>query len=94
MEHYLQSAFKELFEEDGLMLMGRGLGIDVLFSKFVQYFSTKPTTNASTTPSSSSSQHRLVFCLNVNGYEDAMLQLLLANGAKPNELPRVKYKYN
>lgn len=84
MEHYLQSAFKELFEEDGLLVMGRGLGMNVLYSKFLQHFAAKPVTD-----SSQPSQHRLVFCLNLHGHEEAMMQLLLANGAKPNELLKV-----
>ncbi len=101
MNRYIEASFAELFENDGLTVMGRGLGIDLLFCKFIQYFSKNvPTTTASKPQSSitavvpaisSPRLQRLVLCINVNGQEEAMCDLLLHEGASPNQLPKVSH---
>lgn len=78
MDLYLKAAFDELFAEDGLMVMGRGLGIDKLFGKFAQYHSHP-------------GEHRkLVFCLNCTGIEDQLASLFMASfGALTDHIPQV-----
>ena len=50
MEIFINSAFQELFRDDGLMVMGRGLGIQRLYAKLVQVYSI--------------AQRKIVFCIN------------------------------
>jgi hypothetical protein len=100
MNHYIEASFAELFAHDGLVVMGRGLGVELLYCKFVQYFSRKAPLVSSSSGSSSSvasssstgklmPAHRLVFCINANGLEQAMSDLLLSEGAGPDQLPTV-----
>ena len=79
MDGYLKSAFKELFAEDGLMVMGRGLGIDNLFAKFAQYYSSKE------------SGRKLVFCLNCTGVEESLRDLFLTSCNNPIYIPQVLF---
>lgn len=99
MNRYIEASFIELFANDGLVVMGRGLGIELLYCKFLQYFSRKcpPMTSTTTEAASSSSSsstpkqiHRLVLCINAYGLEQAMCDLLLSEGAAPNQLPKVR----
>lgn len=76
MEHYLKLCFEELSHQDGLLVLGKGLGINLLFTKFVQYFSLRGT-------------GRTVFCINANGYEKAIINLLIAEQCPPEQLPKV-----
>ncbi len=77
MENYLRPAFEELFDDDGLMVMGKGLGVQKLFGKFVKLYC-----SAHATP-------KLVLCLNSNDIFDALKKILLADGVLPLELPKV-----
>lgn len=52
--NYLSTAFGELFKEDGLAVLGRGLGMHNLVSKFLDIYNDRK---------------RLVFCLNASNYE-------------------------
>jgi hypothetical protein len=79
MERYLKDIFLELFLNDGLTIMGHGLGIEHLLAKFLQYYSEKK----------GKQKRPLVFCLNVTDYEEAFLDLLISMGVMPNELPKV-----
>jgi hypothetical protein len=74
---YLRSAFKELFAEDGLMVMGRGLGIQELFAKFALYYSKK------------AKERSIVMCLNCFGLEDSLGDLFSSHGASASEMPQV-----
>lgn len=77
MEQYLKGAFTELFAEDGLVVMGRGLGIAKLFGKFAQYYSSKE------------GGRKLVFCLNCSGAEDSLMELFMSTASSSAELPQV-----
>lgn len=77
MQHYIQLAYDELCKEDGLTVMGRGLGITLLYTKFVQYYCMN------------TGQKRLVLCLNANGSEDLIKDVALSEGANPLSLPKV-----
>jgi DNA excision repair protein ERCC-4 len=80
MDGYLKASFKELFAEDGLTIMGRGLGIQNLFSKFAQYYSSKE------------SGRKLVFCLNCTGVEDQLHDLFISNACPGSRnLPQVRH---
>ena len=59
MECMIKSAFEELYREDGLTVMGRGLGINYLFAKFCQLYST--------VRSNLADSRKLVFCINAGG---------------------------
>lgn len=75
MEEYLKAIFEELYTKDGITCMGRGLGIDKLYAKFVQYF-------ASFSPDyGSKSRKKLVFCLNTNGFEHTLKHIILSSGS-------------
>jgi hypothetical protein len=76
-EHYIKLAFEEQHKNDGLTIMGRGLGIELLYSKFVQFYSCKE------------NQRKLVFCINATGFENSINNLILSESAHPTELPRV-----
>ena len=79
MDEYLKVIFKELYCNDGMVVMGHGLGVDRLFCKFLQYYAEK------------SEQHKkpLVFCLNVNNLETAFTDLMLSDGVRPDHMPKV-----
>ncbi len=79
-EHYINQAFHELHKCDGLTIMGRGLGINLLYSKFVQFYSTNLKHNKP-----------LVFCINGSGFEESLTELCLAEGTRPDELPKVSF---
>ena len=76
MNTYLKQAFHELFAENGVTVMGRGLGMPALFCKFAQYYSSK------------SSDRKLVFCLNCTGAEDS-LKDLFTSSSTGGEIPQV-----
>ena len=79
MDEYLKAAFTELFAEDGLTIMGRGLGITKLFSKFAKYYSSKEC------------GRKLVFCLNCTGAEESLMDQFMASSSNAAELPQVTY---
>jgi DNA excision repair protein ERCC-4 len=84
MDEYLKDIFKELYQHDGLTVMGHGLGIDRLFVKFIQCY------NERTPGTPSNIRKPLVFCLNVTDLEQSFLDLLISDGSlRPDELPRV-----
>lgn len=60
MDGCFKTAFEELHREDGLAVMGRGLGINFLFGKFCQLYS-RPSQNFEL-------PRKLVFCLNAGGH--------------------------
>lgn len=59
MDNNIKSAFEELYREDGLTVMGRGLGINYLYAKFCQLYST--------VRSNQEVSRKLVFCINAGG---------------------------
>ena len=78
MDSYLKPAFEELFREDGLTVLGRGLGISQLFSKFALYYSNQ---NAG---------RKLVLCLNCTGTEEQLQDLFLSSSdSATSNLPQV-----
>jgi len=78
MDTYLRQAFQDLFQEDGLTVLARGLGIHKLFSKFVKYYS-QPVGSAK----------KLVFCVNSNDIFDFVCYSLLKDGVEAACLPKV-----
>ena len=81
MQHYVQFAYEELCKEDGLTVMGRGLGITLLFTKFIQYYSMN------------TGEKKLVLCLNAGGAEETIKDVALSEGANPLSLPKVILSY-
>jgi hypothetical protein len=78
MESYLREAFNELFAEDGLTVVARGLGVNNLYSKFAQYYANRD------------HGRKLVFCINCTGVEDQLQDLFLTSSdAGIKDLPQV-----
>jgi hypothetical protein len=80
MDGYLESAFSELFNEDGLLIMGPGLGIINLLANFIKLYSSVKDLE---------SQKKLVFCINLHDTENIILDILHSQGCFPNQLPKV-----
>lgn len=74
---YLDAAFAEVMDEDGLLVMARGLGKQKLIARFLRLHAETPGS--------------LVFCLNMAGLADHQLlqDALLAQGMERHCLPRV-----
>lgn len=70
MNAYLQPIFEDLYKDDGLCILARGLGIRQLFCKFIQGYCT----------TSQPENRRIVFCINVLGEEEAIRDTLRADG--------------
>ena len=76
MDLYLREAFMELYSDDGLLVMARGLGILRLLAKFLRLYSKE-------------SEKKLVFCINLAGDEEAIKNLLLSDGVAADDFPKV-----
>lgn len=74
---YIKVAFEQLFRCDGLTVMGRGLGIRRLFTKFVHYYSLPGL------------DKKIVFVINANEAVDSIKQALYAEGLMPYQMPKV-----
>ena len=73
---FLAAAFRELLQEDGLLVLGRGLGLRLVLAKFLRLYSDRDRWG-----------NRLVFCLNASGEERLLLDALLDEGCPPSSLP-------
>ena len=76
MSIYIKGAFQELYAEDGLTIIARGLGMRKLLVKFLKLYSAH-------------SDKKLVFCINLLGEENGILDMLLGDGLLKHELPKV-----
>lgn len=83
MQAYLRDCFAELYENDGMMVLGRGLGLPLLFSKFLQQFSSRKSENHLAL------QH-LVLILNAGDAERSVMDLLRSEGVTSDSLPEVR----
>jgi len=74
---YLQEAFEQLLDGDGLMVMARGLGLQRLIARFLRMYC--------------ENTQNLVICLNMASAADQQLMqdALLADGLPPQLLPRL-----
>lgn len=70
MNGYLLPIFEDLYKEDGLCVLARGLGIRHLFCKFIRGYC------ATATPGT----RRIVFCVNALGEDEAIRDTLRADG--------------
>lgn len=70
MDDFLKSAFEELFQNDGLVVMAHNLGIKKLFAKFAQLYCSGRNTSKS---------NRLIFFLNANDWVDYVRNALIGN---------------
>ena len=78
MDLYLKLAFDELSQNDGLVVMGHGLGLRKLFSKFVQFYC-----------ETSTQKKALVFCLNGNDLFDFTSHSISRSPNSSSNLPKV-----
>jgi hypothetical protein len=74
---YLQQAFKQQMDEDGLLVMGKGLGLHRVIARTLRMYAEDP--------------KALVICLCLCGPADhQMIQdCLLADGLEPRLLPKL-----
>ena len=95
---YLSEAFGELYAEDGLLVMGKGLGILSLLGAFVRFYSDVEEGYMSELRSNSANdggnawhdtkRAPLVFVLGLRETDqDTLLSLLQAWGTPPDQLP-------
>jgi ERCC4-type nuclease len=68
-----------LFQEDGLTVLGRGLGLEVLFGKFLRLYAEQRINQ----------RRDLVLCLNTYGKENSFKTAILSDGGHPEKLPKV-----
>lgn len=80
MDTYLAKIFSEIYQEDGMVVMGRGLGVEKLLVKLIRAYSLSLSTSRNAP---------LVFCINLNGLENSIIDLMLVDGVSPNLLPKV-----
>jgi hypothetical protein len=76
MNNFLQKAFNELNQEDGLSIFGHGLGIEILCSKFLEMYS-------------AAIPRQLVFCINATNCEQNIKEWMLTAGIPPTIIPKV-----
>jgi DNA excision repair protein ERCC-4 len=79
MEAYLKLAFSELYTQDGLTVMARGVGLVKLFCKFIEHYAT--------CSSESGKCPHLVFCLNSSELEFTIKNAIFSDGSQ--HLPKV-----
>ena len=76
---YLLNIFNELFEDDGLAVVGKGLGVNNLFTKLLLYYSDQ-----------SRIERRLVFCLNCSNEDvESIKAACYFYSINEHELPQV-----
>ena len=76
---YLLNIFNELFEDDGLAVVGKGLGVNTLFTKLLLYYSDQ-----------SRIGRRLVFCLNCSNEDvESIKAACYSYSINEHELPQV-----
>jgi hypothetical protein len=92
MEEYLRPAFEELYREDGLLVMAKGLGIWELFMKFVALYCKQPGESAGAVVRSVV-ERKLVFCLNSMERSDEIKKSLIYEGLSPTEFPKVSMRF-
>ena len=76
---YIQSAFEELLNEDGLCVFGSGLGIDTLYIKFIQYSVLLTKKYPGT----------IITCINLNADVHKLQEGLVKEGVLPLQMPHV-----
>lgn len=81
---YLQSIFSEIYAEDGLAVIARGMAMNKIISKFIQLY-TLPTVSISSSDSNSSSsrisnERKLVLVINANKDSQLLRRSLLSEG--------------
>ena len=67
MDQYLQSIFQRLYEEDGLCVLARGLGLVNILTKFIMGYHSRD-------------KKRVVLCLNLLGSEEALVDTMRSEG--------------
>lgn len=96
---YLAEAFSELYAEDGLVVLGRGLGWLGLLGSFVRFYgdaehgyaaASADDGAAAATVAGAPRKPPLVFVLNLRDRErEVLLDMLIAWGTPPAALPRI-----
>ena len=87
---YLAEAFGELYEEDGLLVLGKGLGLLSLLAAFVRFYSDTQEGHVSLTSQDSQNRSKppLVFVLGLRESErNAMIHILEMWGTDPELMP-------
>eukprot|EP01031_Cornospumella_fuschlensis_P029931 gene29931-36146_t len=79
MDAYMKEAFLELYNDDGLIVLGHGLGVPYLLSKFLECY----TLQSNTLPKP------LVLCINAMDHVPLIHQMLRLHGLPEEALPEV-----
>lgn len=79
MEDYLQCSFQELHRDDGLLVLGKGLGLEALCGKFLRLYAEQPLNR----------RRDLVLCINAGGKERSIRTAIISDGGMPDMLPKV-----
>lgn len=82
MQSYIKDSFAELYNDDGMTVMGRGLGMPLMFSKFVQYYATKGSRDQIV-------PQKLVLCINTGDHDKSVRDILISEGVEDHNLPEV-----
>ena len=88
---YLAEAFGDLYEEDGLLVMGKGLGLLSLLASFVRFYSDVQEGHASLiSKGMNSGNPPLIFVLGLREAErNAIVSILETWGTDPELLPQM-----
>jgi hypothetical protein len=99
---FIQEAFSELYSEDGIVVMAKGLGIHQLLAKFLQLYNRSSydvdqmhhedlSMSSSTRGNDDDNKfkRRLVFCINMCGQEEAIHNLLTSEASSPTAISQV-----
>lgn len=88
--NYLSAAFSELYEEDGLVVLGRGLGWLGLLAAFVRFYGSDESHADDDVMEEKRKRKPLVFVLNLVGKESQVLMSMLTSWGTPHgDLPRI-----
>ena len=79
----------QLFEEDGFLVLGKGLGLQKILASFLHAYCG---TSASTEKEAGKVKKHLVFTLNSMSEKESLMDSLLARGVPKTQLPRVRRK--
>lgn len=80
MDNYLKVAFEELYNEDGLCVMAKGIGLERLFFKYVLGYSDHQ-------------EKKVTFCLNTTEDDNWLLDSFHAEGVQSKDFPKVINRY-
>ena len=94
MDSYLSEVFSELYNDDGLVCMAKGIGLNQLFSKFMQLYTQRSSSDLDISGDGvvdilDRREKKLVFVLNAGKSSSMLQESLLHHGFRLDELPLI-----